>query len=64
MFQANQAYEILGSQFPTMADNGPLFGIILSILVFGGIWGVLGVFFAIPLATFIQAVINGLLSES
>ena len=38
--------------------------IILSILVFGGIWGVLGVFFAIPLATFIKAVINGLLSES
>ena len=33
MFQANQAYEILGSQFPMMADNGPLFGIILSILV-------------------------------
>ena len=38
--------------------------IILSILVFGGIWGVLGVFFAIPLATFIKAVINGLLPES
>ena len=33
MFQANQAYEILGSQFPMMADNGPLFGIILAILV-------------------------------
>ena len=33
MFQANQAYEILGSQFPMMSDNGPLFGIILSILV-------------------------------
>ena len=33
MFQANQAYEILGSQFPMMSDNGPLFGIILAILV-------------------------------
>ena len=33
MFQANQAYEILGSQFPMMADNGPLFGVVLAILV-------------------------------
>ena len=33
MFQANQAYEILGSQFPMMADNGPMFGLILAILV-------------------------------
>lgn len=33
MFQANQAYEILGNQFPMMADNGPLFGVILAILV-------------------------------
>lgn len=32
--------------------------IIISVLVFGGIWGVWGVFFAIPLATLIQAVIN------
>lgn len=32
--------------------------IIISILVFGGIWGFWGVFFAIPLATFIQAVIK------
>ena len=31
--------------------------IILAILVFGGIWGLWGVFFAIPLATFIKAVI-------
>lgn len=32
--------------------------IIISVLVFGGVWGVWGVFFAIPLATLIQAVIN------
>jgi putative permease len=31
--------------------------IILSILVFGGIWGVWGVFFAIPLATLVKAII-------
>ena len=32
--------------------------IIVSILVFGGLWGFWGIFFAIPLATFIQAVIK------
>lgn len=32
--------------------------IIVAVLVFGGLWGVWGVFFAIPLATLIQAVIN------
>jgi putative permease len=32
--------------------------IILSILVFGGLWGVWGVFFAIPLATLVKAIIN------
>lgn len=32
--------------------------IIMAVLFFGGLWGVWGVFFAIPLATLIQAVIN------
>ncbi len=32
--------------------------IIFAVLFFGGIWGLAGVFFAIPLATFIQAIIN------
>ena len=32
--------------------------IILSVLVFGGIWGFWGIFFAIPLATLIKAIIN------
>lgn len=32
--------------------------IIMAVLVFGGFWGVWGVFFAIPLATLVQAVIN------
>ena len=32
--------------------------IIIAVVVFGGLWGVWGVFFAIPLATLIQAVIN------
>ena len=32
--------------------------IIISVLVFGGLWGFWGVFFAIPLATLVKAVIN------
>lgn len=32
--------------------------IIVAVLVFGGIWGFWGVFFAIPLATLIKAVLN------
>jgi len=32
--------------------------IIVSVLFFGGIWGIWGVFFAIPLATLINAIIN------
>ena len=31
--------------------------IIVSVLFFGGLWGIWGVFFAIPLATLVQAVI-------
>ncbi len=32
--------------------------IIISVLFFGGLWGFWGLFFAIPLATFIKAIIN------
>ena len=32
--------------------------IILSVLVFGGIWGFWGIFFAIPLATLVHAVLR------
>jgi putative permease len=32
--------------------------IIMAVLFFGGIWGLWGVFFAIPLATMIKAIIN------
>jgi putative permease len=32
--------------------------IIAAVLVFGGIWGLWGVFFAIPLATLVNAVIK------
>jgi len=32
--------------------------IITSVLVFGGLWGIWGVFFAIPLATLVKAILN------
>jgi putative permease len=32
--------------------------IILAVIVFGGLWGLWGVFFAIPLATLVKAVLN------
>ncbi len=32
--------------------------IVASVLVFGGIWGLAGVFFAIPLATLVKAIVN------
>lgn len=32
--------------------------IIVAVLIFGGIWGFWGIFFAIPLATFVKAIIN------
>ena len=38
--------------------------IILAVIFFGGIWGVPGVFFAIPLATLVKAVINAWPSPS
>jgi putative permease len=32
--------------------------IIAAVLIFGGVWGMAGVFFAIPLATMVKAIIN------
>lgn len=32
--------------------------IIVAVLVFGGVWGFWGLFFAIPLATLFKAVVN------
>jgi putative permease len=43
--------------FSEVVDLHPV-AIIIAILFFGGLWGVGGVFFAIPLATVIQAVIR------
>jgi putative permease len=37
--------------------------IIAAVLFFGGLWGVLGLFFAIPLATLVHAVIKALVGD-
>ncbi len=43
--------------FSEMVNLHPA-AIIIAVLLFGGLWGIWGVFFAIPLATLIHAVIN------
>ncbi len=43
--------------FSEMVNLHPA-AIIVAVLIFGGLWGIWGVFFAIPLATLIHAVIN------
>ena len=43
--------------FSEVVDLHPV-AIILAILVFGGLWGFWGIFFAIPLATVVQAVLR------
>jgi putative permease len=43
--------------FSEVNDLHPV-AIIVAVLLFGGLWGVLGLFFAIPLANLVQAVIN------
>lgn len=43
--------------FSDMVNLHPV-AIIVAVLFFGGLWGVWGIFFAIPLATLVQAVLN------
>jgi len=43
--------------FSEMVNLHPV-AIIVAVLLFGGLWGIWGVFFAIPLATLIHAIIN------
>ena len=43
--------------FSEVVDLHPL-AIIISVLFFGGLWGILGVFFAIPLAALMQAILD------
>jgi putative permease len=43
--------------FSEAVDLNPVY-IIVAVLFFGGIWGFWGVFFAIPLASLVKAVVN------
>ena len=57
IIQAIDANVLVPLLFSEAVNLHPV-AIIIAILVFGGIWGFWGVFFAIPLANLIQAVIN------
>lgn len=49
--------------FSEVVNLHPL-GIIVAVLFFGGLWGIWGVFFAIPLATLIQALLTAWPSQT
>ncbi|MFO1351605.1 MAG: AI-2E family transporter [Gammaproteobacteria bacterium] len=57
IIQALDGYILIPLLFSEVVDLHPI-AIIVAILVFGGIWGFWGVFFAIPLATVVQAVLK------
>ncbi len=57
ILQALDGYLLVPLLFSEVVNLHPV-AIIIAILVFGGLWGFWGVFFAIPLATLVQAVLN------
>jgi len=57
IIQAIDGNVIVPLLFSEVVDLHPV-AIIVAVLVFGGVWGFLGVFFAIPLATLVQAVLR------
>jgi putative permease len=62
VIQALDGNVLVPMLFSEVVDLHPV-AIVVAILVFGGFWGFWGVFFAIPLATLVQAVINAWPSE-
>ena len=57
IIQALDGNVLVPLMFSEVVNLHPV-AIVLAILVFGGLWGFWGVFFAIPLATLVKAVIN------
>ena len=57
IIQALDGNLLVPLMFSEVVNMHPV-AIILAILVFGGLWGFWGIFFAIPLATLVKAVIN------
>ena len=56
VIQFLDGYILVPLLFSEVVDLHPV-AIVVAVLVFGGIWGVWGVFFAIPLATLVQAIL-------
>jgi putative permease len=57
IIQALDGYVLVPLLFSEVVNLHPV-AIIVAILFFGGVWGFWGVFFAIPLATLVQAVLH------
>ena len=57
LIQALDGYALVPMLFSETVNLHPV-AILLAILLFGGLWGLWGVFFAIPLATLIKAVLG------
>jgi putative permease len=57
VLQALDGHLLVPLLFSEVVNLHPI-AIIIAILVFGGLWGFWGVFFAIPLATLVSAVLN------
>lgn len=57
LIQAIDGNVLVPLLFSEVVNMHPV-AIILSVLVFGGVWGLWGVFFAIPLATLVKAILN------
>jgi putative permease len=57
VIQAVDAVVLIPLLFSEVVNLHPV-AIIVAILFFGGLWGFWGVFFAIPLATLVKAILN------
>ena len=57
IIQALDGMVLVPLLFSEVVNLHPI-AIVMAILVFGGLWGFWGVFFAIPLATLVQAVLH------
>jgi putative permease len=57
LVQATDAIILIPLLFSEVVNLHPI-AIIVAILFFGGLWGFWGVFFAIPLATLVKAILN------
>lgn len=57
VIQGLDGYVLVPLLFSEVVDLHPI-AIIVAVLVFGGLWGFWGVFFAIPLATVVQSILK------